>query len=112
VDRFARVLDPGSTEVGHSTASDRGFVVTQDVAEQSVLVLDDTLTSGAALQSAASAIRLAGAGDVAAVTVGRYFKPESTDLHGKFLAAATAVPFSFDRCCLKGGDARWMWPPP
>ena len=51
-DRFERTLEPGSVEVGHNRANDRGFDVVADVRGLRVLLVDDTFTSGGALQSA------------------------------------------------------------
>jgi hypothetical protein len=41
-----------------------------------ILLIDDTFTSGARLQSAASALALAGATVVAAFTLGRFIRPD------------------------------------
>jgi adenine/guanine phosphoribosyltransferase-like PRPP-binding protein len=41
-----------------------------------VLLLDDTWVSGASAQSAAAALRLAGASHVAAVILGRHVNPD------------------------------------
>jgi len=110
-DRFRRTLDPGVKPILHRRASDTGFEVNADVGGATVLIIDDTFTSGAALQSAASAIRLAGAADVATVTVGRFFRPEYNDTTRDFWAAVERRDFSFDRCCLEP-DPTWIWPPP
>jgi hypothetical protein len=53
---------------------------------------------------------VAGAGDVAAVTIGRFFNSEYSDATRAFWAAAEERTFSFDRCCLEP-DPAWVWPP-
>jgi hypothetical protein len=71
-DRFQRTLDVRSAGIDHGKATDTGFEVTVTLSDATVLLVDDTFTTGAALQSAASALYLAGAADVAAVTIGRF----------------------------------------
>ncbi len=110
-DRFGRMLEPGTEPVQHRRASDTGFRIVGSVSEARVLLIDDTFTSGAALQSAASAIGLAGASDVAAVMIGRFFRPEYSDTTHTFWAAVKARGFSFGRCALEP-DPKWVWPPP
>jgi hypothetical protein len=55
----AMVKGPG--EIDHNTARDDGYVVNVDVQRQRFLLIDDMFTSGARLQSAASALQIAGA---------------------------------------------------
>jgi len=62
--RQGRDLDPGR------------FQVLARPAGASVLLLDDTWVSGASAQSAAAALRLAGASHVAAVVLGRHVNPD------------------------------------
>ena len=50
----------------------RRFEPLRELQGQSVLVIDDTWASGASVQSAAAALRAAGAGRVSAVVIGRY----------------------------------------
>lgn len=78
-----------------------------DVVGTAFLLVDDTLTSSARLQSAASALQLAGADVVAAVTVGRYLNPERSQTDLQLLARARAAPFRFDECCLERPDPLW-----
>lgn len=67
--------DPAAPHGAHLAASDDRFTLTEEVANARVLLVDDTFTSGAALQSAASRLQIAGA-HVTAVVLGRYVKPE------------------------------------
>lgn len=106
--RFARTLQPGPVSISHNHASDRGFAVVHDVSGARVLLLDDTLTSGARVQSAASALYLAGAADVAVVAIGRFFKPDFSTTHRSLWDAARKRGFSFERCCLES-DHTWNW---
>jgi orotate phosphoribosyltransferase len=63
-----------------------------------VLLIDDTWTTGANAQSAAAALKLAGAGSVAAVVIGRHV---NRDWHGNELKLrALATPFDWRGCAL------------
>lgn len=64
---------------------------------KSVLLIDDTWTTGANAQSAAAALKAAGAGPVATVVIGRHVNREwrSNDRHLRALAR----PFDWARCC-------------
>jgi orotate phosphoribosyltransferase len=75
--------------------------VITDVEGASILLVDDTFTSGARAQSAASALQLAGADVVAILTIGRYIKPEFSDEAREMFDDARATLFSFDTCCLE-----------
>jgi orotate phosphoribosyltransferase len=88
--------DPVAPRAEHLTASDDRFTLTEEVTNARVLLVDDTFTSGAALQSAASRLQLAAA-QVTAVVLGRYVKPE----YSKELLTRSRArqPFRFDRCC-------------
>src|SRR5207249_2354747 len=73
--QFQRLLEPGPDPIGHRRASDRGFVTAGDVRGASVLLIDDTFTTGASVQSAASALLLSDAAAVTVVVVGRVITP-------------------------------------
>jgi predicted amidophosphoribosyltransferase len=66
----------GPEATGHLRAARRGFEVPSSVDKESlrrrrVLVFDDSITTGARAQSAAAALRMAGADVVGVVAVGR-----------------------------------------
>ena len=101
-DSFLPLLKRGSVEVGHNVASDEGFAVTAPLEGERVLLVDDTFTSGARAQSAASAIK-AGGGEVAAiVTVGRVINPGDTRAEHvqEYWDRQRRRAFRFDKCCL------------
>lgn len=100
-DQHGRLLRLGETELAHNRASDRGFEVTQDVRGKRVLVVDDTFTTGARMQSAASALQLAGATVAAGVVIGRVIDPTFREESQAFWDAASRERFSFERCCLE-----------
>jgi predicted amidophosphoribosyltransferase len=95
------VLEAGSEQMGHNSASDQGYRPLRDLHDESLLLVDDTFTSGARLQSAASALQLAGARVVAAVVLGRVIDPDRSDASRQLWDTARATPFDFATCCLE-----------
>jgi predicted amidophosphoribosyltransferase len=100
-DRAADVLRRGTVQVDHRRADDLGFLVDADLGGARILLVDDTLTTGARVQSAASALQLAGGRVVAAVVVGRVIRPEWSKESAALWRAARSRRFSFDTCCLE-----------
>lgn len=99
--RRRTVLGPGSVSAKHNHASDSAFAAIAPVQGERILVIDDTYTSGARAQSAASALSLAGAATVAIVPVGRVIAPSFSDDVREFWKTQRAIPFRFDACCLE-----------
>lgn len=65
-----------ATPAAHSRGVNRGWVRVADrVHDRDVLVVDDTWVSGGSAQSAAAALKLAGARHVAIVVLGRHVNP-------------------------------------
>jgi len=83
-------IRPGSQ--GRDLDLDR-FRAGQSVAGGSVLLLDDTWVSGASAQSAAAALKQAGARHVAVVVLGRHVNPEDPAAH---LLLAGFAPARYD----------------
>jgi hypothetical protein len=101
---YRRLLEPDEVStIGRATASDTGFRVTEDVADLDVLLIDDTFTSGATFQSAASALGLAGARVAAGVVIGRVVDTSNDDYPEKLelWEQQRAELFSFETCCLE-----------
>ena len=83
-------------------ASDDRYDVVDVVAGRRVLLVDDTMTTGAHLQSAASALTLAGATVVAAVPIARLINEAySPDVWKQ----ATRELYDFNACCLEGAQS-------
>jgi phosphoribosylpyrophosphate synthetase len=79
-------------EAAHVRGVDpRWLRVDGPVADADVLVIDDTWVSGGSAQSAAIALKLAGAHRVAIVVLGRYVNSEDSQ-SAQFLAALPAAP--------------------
>jgi predicted amidophosphoribosyltransferase len=96
----APVLRPGPGPAGHNAAADDAFLLSEQLPGARVLLIDDTFTTGARVQSAASALRRGGAAAVVAVPVGRVVWPDWNENCRRIWQAACELPFSFDRCCL------------
>jgi hypothetical protein len=95
---YRKVLVRGRAKMVDRIADDDIFQMTEDATGERILLVDDTFTTGARVQSAASRLSLDGARVVAAVAVGRIINPEySQDLWDR----ATAEQFDFDVCCLE-----------
>lgn len=98
---YLDALTPGPVATGHRAADDRGFTASAAVRGRSLLLVDDTFTTGARLQSAASALQLGGAHVVAALVIGRVITPEFSAAAKNLWEKARATPFTFDHCCLE-----------
>jgi adenine/guanine phosphoribosyltransferase-like PRPP-binding protein len=75
-----------------------------------ILLLDDTWTTGASAQSAAMALRRAGASSIATVVLGRHINPEFESLWGAGLRPPHAfsiedMPFLVDSCAVHSDHA-------
>jgi hypothetical protein len=105
--RYSPVLVRGPGDVGHNLAGDEVFTPTRRVDDHRVLLVDDTFTTGARLQSAASALFAAGAVNVTALVVGRVIDPDWNDNCQRIWDQATGTGFAFDRCCLCSSTDEW-----
>jgi predicted amidophosphoribosyltransferase len=76
------------------------FEACEELAGRRVLLIDDTWTTGASAQSAAAALKAAGAGAVAAVVVGRYLNAGWHENRERLRALER--PFRWERCALEG----------
>jgi predicted amidophosphoribosyltransferase len=70
--RYERLLRRSTTEVDSREFSPNKFVAAHSLHGESVLLIDDTWTTGTSAQSAAASLKAAGAGKVAAVVIGRH----------------------------------------
>lgn len=101
-DRYDEMLLSANPAVapGRSVRRDR-FLVSGDrnIEGASVLLIDDTWTTGGHAQSAAAALKLAGAENVAVVVIGRHFNPDYEPGY-KYLRAAQHAAFNWGQCCV------------
>ena len=98
----------GDVTLDHREASDVGYRVTEDVRGARVLLIDDTFTTGARIQSAASALTLAGAEVVAAVALGRVVRPDFTTEAQELSGPAARDPVRL-QCLLPRVVAHGLW---
>jgi glutamine phosphoribosylpyrophosphate amidotransferase len=98
---FSDFVDPlewltrGTGQMKFTVASESGFVPTTNVEGASVLLIDDTYTTGARLHSAAHALQAAGAKLVAGVVVARKINPIAKYYAVDLWQRQSAISFSF-----------------
>lgn len=96
--RYRRVLRRTDIRVSARTFSQDKFEATNDLDHQAVLLIDDTWTTGTSAQSAAAALKGAGAGSVAAVVIGRHLNREWHENDRRLRGIRR--PFEWERCAL------------
>lgn len=99
-DDLAHLLTRTGEPIGHNEPNPAAFAPTGDLQGRGVLIVDDTLTTGARVQSVAGALTSAGASVVAAVPIGRVIDTGLAEKE-EFWRAQRAIAFDFDRCCLE-----------
>jgi len=97
-DRYERLLWRSEVEVPQRSFSPKKFVAPTPVDGRSVLLIDDTWTTGASAQSAAAALKAAGAGPVGAVVIGRHLNREWHENDKRIRGIAR--PFDWSKCAL------------
>jgi predicted amidophosphoribosyltransferase len=102
--RHERVLRRSDQPVDGREFSPRKYQAVRSLAGAPVLLIDDTWTTGANAQSAAAALKLAGAGPVAAVVIGRHLNREWHE-NDRRLRGITR-PFDWGHCALCARDVR------
>ena len=98
-DQLISPLALGSDPPQKRYASDNGFVTTEAVAGSRILLIDDTFTSGASVQSASSVLMNAGAQIPAVVVLGRFINPDWANNQEPW-SALRSRPFDWDTCCV------------
>lgn len=79
--RMHRLLEPTGKVEGREFDANR-FGPTRELSSESVLLLDDTWTTGGHARSASHALLEAGASEVALVVIGRHIRPEYEPVEG------------------------------
>ncbi|HEY5319033.1 MAG TPA: hypothetical protein VIJ20_13680 [Solirubrobacteraceae bacterium] len=95
-ERYEQLLTRSTVAVPERAFDPRKYEVTRVLGGESVLLIDDTWTTGSGAQSAAAALRLAGAGPVAAVVIGRHVKRDWRENDARL--SALARPFDWSSC--------------
>ena len=99
--RYERLLRRSIAEVAPRSFNPEKYVAQRRLHGDPVLLIDDTWTTGANAQSAAAALKSAGAGPLAAVVIGRHVNRKWHENDGKL--RALAKPFDWRRCALCSG---------
>jgi hypothetical protein len=97
-DRYERLLVRSEAPVPRREFSPQKFLVTRPVGG-SVLLIDDTWTTGASAQSAAAALRNAGAERTAAVVIGRHLNREWHENDRRLRGIARPFDWTQCACC-------------
>ncbi len=95
--RHSRLLRRSSVALEPRAFSPGKFIVKGPLSGEAVLLIDDTWTTGANAQSAAAALKAAGAGAVAAVVIGRLI---NRDWHQNDQRLRTLPAFNWEACAL------------
>jgi len=80
-----------------------GWMGSTCLSSQHVLILDDVWTTGSTAQSAALAVRRAGAAAVSVMVVGRWLNPDRRGT-ADFIATRLQCDFDPDICPVTGGE--------
>jgi hypothetical protein len=96
--RHQRLLRRSDTEIPPREFSPQKFVASHELHGETVLLIDDTWTTGASAQSAAATLKDAGAGHVGAIVIGRHLNREWHE-NDRRLRGITR-PFDWERCAL------------
>jgi adenine/guanine phosphoribosyltransferase-like PRPP-binding protein len=99
-DQYEPLLRRGSQALQHNVASDDGYEPLRQLKGERILLVDDTFTSGARAQSAASVLSNAGATVAAIVPIGRVISPEFNDQTAEYWKRQSRLVFDFDVCCV------------
>lgn len=97
--RYEELLLVDRTDLAQRAQAPDRFRAIQTVKGSFVLIVDDTWTTGAHAQSAAAALKTAGAAAVGVVAIGRWFNPDFGD-SARWLTARRRQAWDWDRCCL------------
>lgn len=101
-DRHQDLLAPAGATLDGSTHP--LFEAVGAATSKTVLLIDDTWTSGTTAQSAAGALKRAGASHVGILTLGRHVHPDQPAPYGSaakaYLAVARDLGWSWDSCAL------------
>jgi len=97
-DRHERLLRRSAAAAPERAFSAEKFEPIRPLEGDSVLLIDDTWTTGANAQSAAAALRHGGAGRIAAVVIGRHLNREWR--HNDRRLRGLVRPFDWHRCAV------------
>lgn len=106
-ERYERLLRRSNLPVAPHHFAYAKYEPLRRLASEPILLIDDTWTAGANAQSAAAALKAAGAGAVAALVIGRHV---NRDWHQNDQHLQALPPFDWRRCALCGPAAETLAP--
>jgi predicted amidophosphoribosyltransferase len=105
-DRYRALMQPTEGETGDRRfSSDRFEIVDSFPRGSSILMIDDTFTTGSHAQSATATLKEAGAGPVGVMSLGRHFNRRPTgdqyrEAAEQYYQKARSTGWSWSQCCL------------
>jgi predicted amidophosphoribosyltransferase len=99
--RYERLLRRSAARVAPRAFAPGKYGCERELTGETVLLIDDTWTTGANAQSAAAALKAAGAGVVAAVVIGRHVNRE---WHENDRRLRALLAFDWSRCVTCAGE--------
>ena len=96
--RYRRLLVRSATPVAERSVDPGKFNPTANLQGEPILLIDDTWTTGANVQSATAALKIAGAGPVGVLVLGRHINEDFGDNAQRL--SALPRPFAWERCAL------------
>ena len=97
-DRYRTLLTRSPSRVEPRVFDQRKFSAVHKLQDESVLLIDDTWTTGASARSAAAALKSAGAGTVAVLVIGRHLNRDWAQNDRRL--SRLIRPFDWPRCAL------------
>jgi hypothetical protein len=101
-DRYVPLLARSGTPVPARTVDPGKYSPTRDLHGDAILLVDDTWTSGANAQSAAGALKTAGAGPVGILVIGRHIQEAYRNNAARLRALPR--PFDWSVCAFHGAE--------
>lgn len=98
--RYESLLELQRTDLAQREQARDRYRATRDLTGSSVLVIDDTWTTGAHAQSASCALKSAGATTVGVVAIGRWFRTDYRN-NKNWLAEKRSQPWDWQTCCTR-----------
>jgi len=99
-DRYQSLLAVQRTDLEQRECAVDRYAVTGDAHRASILVIDDTWTTGAHAQSASAALKQAGAISVGLLAIGRWLTVDYQN-NRAWLSVHRTMGWDWDRCCLE-----------
>ena len=100
--RYTPVLERTEVPADAHRFSEAKYAARADLTGRSILLIDDTWTTGANARSAAAALKAAGAGAVAALVIGRHVNRGWH--HNDRQLRTLSQPFDWERCAVCGEE--------